>query len=1821
MISVIVMVCRILGLSFTFLVCEIHWRHKISWFFSGGYLIKHLFDARHLILKEGFFTAIHRHRPWWPFLWIFLADYTVIAAADLAWRAIQKERTYLCAVRVDASQSLMSAAQLPLLEQQLAILSTVHGGRRDLLSQHRLALPTLRVHFIKLNLSASSGPKYTVSKLKYKDTGHRSVRSTTDLVSSVREKVYDLIHNHPQYSREILFGPMTLHFERLLWELTALEAFLKDLGYVKVGIAMEEAWIEETEASVRDLRHGLDSFTAGSMFTAWPSLLKKTYLMRDVLDCFSRQKSRYGFQFFRRQRQAPHLFVNGTLVIREVQSLIQTTLDSASSYSAIQDFLHRMRQFLRELRVTKGASNFRLSCAEQARNLTLKLADEATKDKKDLRELFDDLQRTTEAYRIEGRTSTVGLEEDTDALVSKILTHRNQFMFSVVGMQGVGKTCLANEVYHHRDILSKFPLRAWIPAPQGSDHSTDALLEEAGRQFIITIHNDGRENWVDKITSFFQEQPRYLVVLDNISTMEFWNMLRDAIFPRNDGRILVTTRDKTLAMALCAHQHHNIHLLRLRTMEESRVLFKEEACIPPYGTLPKEEREKIDQVLEECWGLPHTISTLGRLQLPTESLSRKLQQIHQQDTTLWSENISRHARHLSERQKELLTYFTLFPKNFKIPVRRLIALWVGGHGKHSGDRDNDSHTTCEEEAETCLTELIEMNMIQAVKNNINGKPKICCLRGSLWENDHVTTYATQEWIRDKDSIFFISFDTRAGDKPGENVRSLLCRGIAFGHLRKLRVLDLERVFRPQLPDIIGNMVELRYLGLRWTYLEEIPSSIGKLKNLQTLDLKHTYIRILPRTIWKLQELRHLYLNHTHRSKFEHQSKTRSMHNLQTLWGVFLDENSPLKDTIDQLNNLRKLKLAFQLSEQDQKELAKRIQKLQHLQSLRLSSIDVMGRPQELHLEDYSGLEKLSDMYLYGRLKNVPVLEKLPLHLTHLTLSASGLSYDPMPYLEELQDLRSLSLFSDSCTEERMVCSANKFPKLLVLKLWKLKGLMEWTIEEDAMKNLKELEIRYCPSLQVPNGIRHLKSLREVKLMHMVDEFVAKSPNYDKASSSIFSVLVLKSSPATEFRTSIVSNFILRNERKLTQALPSYWKDIWDLWEIRAAVICSLVLQGVLIVFGNRRKFSTSDKQRIILWLAYNSMDTIAIFSLGIISKSLRCTDSTSTIIPFWSPFLLLHLGGPNTISAYSLKDNDLWLRRMLELGGQIVAVVLVVLGSWRNTALNFLTIPMFLVGLIKCAERSWALRRVSRDQFRDSLLPKPDPGPNYARYMEEYKSKKEEGYDVSPGNLIEAPSQELVNINDPRSTTTVAQPNGVITDVQLLSYANNFFGIFKRLFADLILSFDDIQNSQAFFRSRSYDEAFKVIEMELGFYYDLFFTKAFLAHSKWGFLLRSFSFSCTVTVLGVLIRVTKEEPYSNADLIITYALLSGAIVLEIYAFLELLSSDWILLKRGNQSNSLVCTLLYGAISLIPFSRRRWSNHMAQYNFIGFCLKDRPTCCSVIQKIIHIYDLLEKHRYKDRVVVSNSLKRLVFREFQKKLREVSELIDCKKICTHRGDWVLKKEECWKKLGWSIETEFDQSILLWHIATDLCYYSDLNKNPDIVEALHGKTSIELSNYMAYLLDMCPFMLPNGIGQTRLRDTCAEATEFFEEFGPISRGTKEACSLLSQVWTDIPPSDVKGDKCKSVLFDACKLAKELESLECEEGWNSQRKWELICRVWIEKLSYAANQCRWSDHTEQLTGGGELLTHVWLLMAHLGITEQFQISKGHARVKLIVQ
>ncbi|KAL3524731.1 hypothetical protein ACH5RR_013103 [Cinchona calisaya] len=682
--------------------------------------------------------------------------------------------------------------------------------------------------------------------------------------------------------------------------------------------------------------------------------------------------------------------------------------------------------------------------------------------------------------------------------------------------------------------------------------------------------------------------------------------------------------------------------------------------------------------------------------------------------------------------------------------------------------------------------------------------------------------------------------------------------------------------------------------------------------------------------------------------------------------------------------------------------------------------------------------------------------------------------------------------------------------------------------------------------------------------------------------------------------SAASALVYVQKRSLWVVFPDNVKQAWKKWEVRLLILISLIFQVVLILLGHRRKYMAKrTSTRLLIWSAYLLADWVATVALGVISQDTLddCKVKGSTtadnlmdeLVSFWAPFLLLHLGGPDTITAYALEDNELWLRHLVGLIIQTSLAFYIFLvalpGSSWFPILNAL---IFCAGLVKYVERTLALRSANIDHLRDSMLTPPDSGPNYAKFMEEFTLKKAEGFYVEADEVKEIPIQ--------------IEPSYPKDEKKLIAEAHDRFQTFKRLFVDLILSFQDRESSQSYFKKLYPQQAFDVVEVELGFAFDMFYTKVPIVYTVRGCILRLITFSCTSLALILFVILCEKHKYHKVDVILTYFLLVVAILLEIYAVKIQIHSDWT--DYWLQKNNIRRESLIGASDYRRPSKRRWSNSMAQYNLLSFCLEEKPVVCYKAQKLLHIDEFREKHRYKTYENVSLDLKVMIFDRF-KKFAETSEP-GPPSLSTRRGSFALE----WTNKA---EIEFDRSILIWHITTDICYYSDRAENsPDV--SSNCRESKHLSDYMLHLLVLHPFMLPIGIGLIRFRDTCAEAREFFKD-RRLESDKAKACMKLLQVNTEVSPAKVKGDRSKSVLFDACRLAKKLQSKE------KDRKWDIISEVWVEMLAYAATHCRGRNHAQQLRKGGELLTHVWLLMAHLGITEQFQINQGHARAKLIVK
>jgi hypothetical protein len=145
--------------------------------------------------------------------------------------------------------------------------------------------------------------------------------------------------------------------------------------------------------------------------------------------------------------------------------------------------------------------------------------------------------------------------------------------------------------------------------------------------------------------------------------------------------------------------------------------------------------------------------------------------------------------------------------------------------------------------------------------------------------------------------------------------------------------------------------------------------------------------------------------------------------------------------------------------------------------------------------------------------------------------------------------------------------------------------------------------------------------------------------------------------------------------------------------------------------------------------------------------------------------------------------------------------------------------------------------------------------------------------------------------------------------------------------------------------------------------------------------------------------------------------------------------------------------------------------------------------------------------------------------------------------------------------------------------------------------------------YLLAVRPNMLSNVVGDEGYQRTLRVLRGRLKYRGRDDEGYQRTLLELrnseSRGYDDIE-FQIRWKTEKSVFRGGEKLARrQLLLLEPE------KRREMIKEVWVEMVAYAAAHCPWKEHTHQLRRGGELLTHVSLLMLHLGLSEQYEYNE----------
>ncbi|XP_060191199.1 uncharacterized protein LOC132621077 isoform X2 [Lycium barbarum] len=663
-------------------------------------------------------------------------------------------------------------------------------------------------------------------------------------------------------------------------------------------------------------------------------------------------------------------------------------------------------------------------------------------------------------------------------------------------------------------------------------------------------------------------------------------------------------------------------------------------------------------------------------------------------------------------------------------------------------------------------------------------------------------------------------------------------------------------------------------------------------------------------------------------------------------------------------------------------------------------------------------------------------------------------------------------------------------------------------------------------------------------------------------------------------------------------IPNRVKKAWDEWNIQVFLLLSLFLQAISLLLAPFRKRSRNKWLMLLIWLSYLAADWAPGFVIGLITNAVTtsCPSSSnspneeyykSIILTFWTPFLLLHLGGADTITSFALEDNELWIRYVFAFIFQVVASAYVFYLSLPQNTLWPPTLLNFLAGIVKCIERARVQYLATRENLKNSSaeILKKSAGPNDATKLK---------------------------------------------NLDVVKFAYDLFERYKGLIVGDKFTPEEYKASQKLVCNNIKDgnEAFRVVEAEMYIIYEALHTKApLLVRSKKKYVLisRSVYWVLLVTTLGLFAFMDKGG-FRSVDVAVTYALLFGTVILDAIAVLIMIFSSYLVVASMLQSPILGILVRRPSELVMRIWSRCFPQTVHQYNLISHCRQQRSRSCQNSLSFFGLAGFWDELKY---VSQAERLQRRIF----SKAKPVFDLPRRKtdgQLCP-KDHWAYHfpyPTESSHKLFYA--TSDEEFLILSHIATEICFhFDDDHSNVMILNSLKSNHVKDfrvwcklMSDYVLYLVAFNPSCMETASKyQKTIEETLAEVAELFLQGNEKSlTDQRKACEEIlglaktNNITNDSMKEDdqlvldesEKGNRSKgSILYRASLLANVLISSQ-----DAYTRWSRLFDVWMERLLEAAKWSRPNFHAQNLCKGGEFLSLVWLLMAHLGSGSQYQVE-----------
>ncbi|KAI7980241.1 Disease resistance protein RPM1 [Camellia lanceoleosa] len=197
----------------------------------------------------------------------------------------------------------------------------------------------------------------------------------------------------------------------------------------------------------------------------------------------------------------------------------------------------------------------------------------------------------------------VGIDKPKQQLIDWVLDGDSRLkVISVVGMGGLGKTTLIKKVYDDLEVKRQFQTHAWITVSQSFNIEEiltsliQQLFDEVRRPLPHRFETMDNNNLKAVLKEFLQES-RYVLVLDDIWSVEAWDAIKIAL-PNQAISVLLTTHIGNVASTSCRESHGYIYEMKALSPKESWTLFckktfQEKDCPPHLIEISKVSREDV----------------------------------------------------------------------------------------------------------------------------------------------------------------------------------------------------------------------------------------------------------------------------------------------------------------------------------------------------------------------------------------------------------------------------------------------------------------------------------------------------------------------------------------------------------------------------------------------------------------------------------------------------------------------------------------------------------------------------------------------------------------------------------------------------------------------------------------------------------------------------------------------------------------------------------------------------------------------------------------------------------------------------------------------------------------------------------------------------------------------------------------------------------------------------------------------------------------------------------------------------------------------------